>query len=106
MSFLLTWNAKNLRFYGHFSETLTFPRHISHFRSCGESRTLLPIGSAATEFVLMLLLPAAIGTFVLVNLLCACLAMGVGFAAGVWFFGAKMAKPAEAGRKSRSKTCR
>jgi diguanylate cyclase len=43
----------------------------------------------------MLLLPAAIGTFLLVNLLCACLALGVGFAAGVWFFGAKMAKPAE-----------
>ncbi len=42
----------------------------------------------------MLLLPAAIGTFVLVNLLCACLALAVGFAAGVWFFGAKMAKPA------------
>ena len=42
----------------------------------------------------MLLLPAAIGTFLLVNLLCACLALGVGFAAGVWFFGAKMAKPA------------
>ena len=44
----------------------------------------------------MLLLPAAIGTFLLVNLLCACLALGVGFAAGVWFFGAKMAKPAAA----------
>src|SRR4051794_34516380 len=42
----------------------------------------------------MFLLPAAIGTFVLVNLLCACVALGVGFAAGVWFFGAKMAKPA------------
>jgi diguanylate cyclase len=42
----------------------------------------------------MLLLPAAIGTFLLVNLLCACVALGVGFAAGVWFFGAKMAKPA------------
>ncbi len=43
----------------------------------------------------MLLLPAAIGTFLLVNLLCACVALGVGFAAGVWFFGAKMAKPAK-----------
>jgi diguanylate cyclase len=42
----------------------------------------------------MLLLPAAIGTFLVVNLLCACIALGVGFAAGVWFFGAKMAKPA------------
>src|SRR4051812_41437108 len=42
----------------------------------------------------MFLLPAAVGTFLLVNLLCACLALGVGFAAGVWFFGAKMAKPA------------
>lgn len=43
----------------------------------------------------MFLLPAAIGTFLLVNLLCACVALGVGFAAGIWFFGAKMAKPAE-----------
>jgi diguanylate cyclase len=41
----------------------------------------------------MLLLPAAIGTFLIVNLLCACIALGIGFAAGVWFFGAKMAKP-------------
>jgi diguanylate cyclase len=42
----------------------------------------------------MFVLPAAIGTFLLVNLLCACIALGVGFAAGVWFFGAKLAKPA------------
>ena len=50
----------------------------------------------------MLLLPAAIGAFLLVNLLCACIALGVGFAAGVWFFGAKMAKPAadEAAKKA------
>jgi diguanylate cyclase len=41
----------------------------------------------------MFILPAAVGTFLLVNLLCACIALGVGFAAGVWFFGAKMAKP-------------
>src|SRR5262245_14962145 len=41
----------------------------------------------------MFLLPAAIGTFVLVNLLCACLALAVGFAAGVWFFGAETAQP-------------
>src|SRR5262245_14405098 len=41
----------------------------------------------------MLFLPAAIGTFLLVNLLCACVALGVGFGAGVWFFGAKMTKP-------------
>jgi diguanylate cyclase len=41
----------------------------------------------------MFLLPAAVGTFLLVNLLCACAALGVGFAAGVWFFGAKMVKP-------------
>jgi diguanylate cyclase len=40
----------------------------------------------------MLILPAAIGTFLLVNLLCACVALGVGFAAGVWFFGGKMAE--------------
>ena len=45
----------------------------------------------------MFLLPAAIGTFLLVNLLCACIALGVGFAAGVWFFGAKMAKPRRQG---------
>ena len=42
----------------------------------------------------MFILPAAIGTFLLVNLLCACVALGVGFAAGVWFFGAKLARPA------------
>ena len=42
----------------------------------------------------MFLLPAAIGTFLIVNLICACIALGIGFAAGVWFFGAKMAKPA------------
>ena len=42
----------------------------------------------------MFFLPAAIGAFLLVNLLCACIALGVGFAAGVWFIGAKMAKPA------------
>jgi diguanylate cyclase len=41
----------------------------------------------------MFILPAAIGTFLLVNLLCACIALGVGFAVGVWFFGAKLAKP-------------
>jgi diguanylate cyclase len=49
----------------------------------------------------MLFLPAAIGTFLLVNLLCACLALGVGFAAGVWFFGAKMAKPAAQDRRKK-----
>ena len=49
----------------------------------------------------MLVLPAAIGTFLLVNLLCACIALGVGFAAGVWFFGAKMAKPADQDAKLR-----
>jgi diguanylate cyclase len=41
----------------------------------------------------LFVLPAAVGTFLLVNLLCACVALGVGFAAGVWFFGAKLAKP-------------
>jgi diguanylate cyclase len=49
----------------------------------------------------MFVLPAAIGTFLLVNLLCACIALGVGFAAGVWFFGAKLAKPAEAERRKK-----
>jgi len=43
---------------------------------------------------IMFVLPAAIGTFLLVNVVCAVVALGVGFAAGVWFFGAKMAKPA------------
>ncbi len=51
----------------------------------------------------MFLLPAAIGTFLLVNLLCACVALGVGFAAGVWFFGAKMAKPADSAATRRQK---
>jgi diguanylate cyclase len=44
----------------------------------------------------MYVLPAATGTFLLVNLACACLALGIGFAAGVWFFGAKLAKPTAA----------
>src|SRR5262245_20717797 len=42
-----------------------------------------------------MILPATIGIFLAVNLLCACIALGVGFAAGVWFFGAKMAKPVD-----------
>ncbi len=42
----------------------------------------------------MFLLPAAVGTFLVVNLLCACIALGVGFAAGIWFVAAKMGKPA------------
>lgn len=37
----------------------------------------------------MFVLPAAIGTLLLVNLLCACVALAVGFAAGVWFFGGR-----------------
>jgi diguanylate cyclase len=41
----------------------------------------------------MFVLPAAIGTFLLVNLVCACIAMGIGFGAGIWFFGTKLAKP-------------
>lgn len=40
----------------------------------------------------MLVLPAAIGTFLLVNLLCACVALGIGFAAGVLFASGKNAK--------------
>lgn len=43
----------------------------------------------------MLVLPAAIGSFLIVNLLCACIALGVGFAAGVWFFGAKVVSATE-----------
>lgn len=42
----------------------------------------------------MLVLPAAIGAFLLVNLLCACIALGVGFAAGAWFIGSRIPKPA------------
>ena len=54
----------------------------------------MPIDSPF-EIVVMLVLPAALGAFLFVNLLCACVALGVGFAAGVWFFGAKMAKSAD-----------
>jgi diguanylate cyclase len=41
----------------------------------------------------MLVLPAALGSFIFVNLVCACIALGVGFAAGIWFLGFKMARP-------------
>lgn len=41
----------------------------------------------------MLVMPAAIGAFLLVNLLCACIALGVGFAAGAWFIGSKIPSP-------------
>lgn len=41
----------------------------------------------------MLVMPAAIGAFLLVNLLCACLALGVGFAAGAWFIGSRVPRP-------------
>ena len=34
----------------------------------------------------MFVLTASIGTLVTVNVICACVALGVGFAAGVWFF--------------------
>jgi diguanylate cyclase len=47
----------------------------------------------------MLILPAAIGTYLLVNLLCACVALGVGFGAGVWFFGTKESKPVASAKK-------
>ena len=36
----------------------------------------------------MLLLLASTGSLLVVNLICACVALAVGFAAGVWFFGA------------------
>jgi diguanylate cyclase len=41
------------------------------------------------------------GSFLVVNLLCACIALGIGFAAGIWFVGAKTGKPADedAGKK-------
>ena len=47
----------------------------------------------------MFVMPAAIGTFLLVNVICAAVALSAGFIAGVWFFGvrkaaaAKIAKP-------------
>lgn len=47
----------------------------------------------------MLVMPAAIGVFLAVNLLCACVALGLGFAAGVWFYGAHIARPAAAAAK-------
>jgi diguanylate cyclase len=40
----------------------------------------------------MFMLPAAIGAFLLVNLVCACLTLAVVIAAGVWFFGARSAR--------------
>jgi diguanylate cyclase len=41
----------------------------------------------------MVVMPAAIGTFLLVNVVCACVALAAGFAAGVWFFGARRVEP-------------
>jgi diguanylate cyclase len=38
-------------------------------------------------------MPAVTTTFLLVNLACACVALGVGFTAGVWFFGGRVSKP-------------
>src|SRR5882757_4436421 len=40
----------------------------------------------------MFMLPAAIGAFLLVNLVCACLTLVVAIAAGIWFFGARSAR--------------
>jgi diguanylate cyclase len=40
---------------------------------------------------LMFVIPAAIGTFLFVNVICAAVALTVGFAAGVWFFGMRRA---------------
>jgi diguanylate cyclase len=45
------------------------------------------------ESTIMFVLPAAIDTLLMVNLLCACIALAVGFAAGVWFFGARPSGP-------------
>jgi diguanylate cyclase len=39
----------------------------------------------------MFVMPAAIGTFLLVNVICAAVALSAGFAAGVWFFGMRRA---------------
>jgi diguanylate cyclase len=47
----------------------------------------------------MLVLPAAIGSFLVVNLLCALVALGLGFGAGVWFFGVKIAHTVEKPQK-------
>ena len=46
----------------------------------------------------MFVLPAEIGAFVFVNLLCACLALGLGFAAGAFAFGGKLAQPTDEDR--------
>jgi diguanylate cyclase len=44
----------------------------------------------------MFVMPAAIGTFLFVNVVCAFIALAAGFAAGVWFFGARRsAAPAQ-----------
>jgi diguanylate cyclase len=40
----------------------------------------------------MIVLSAVTSTFLLVNLACACMALGVGFTAGVWFFGGRVAQ--------------
>jgi diguanylate cyclase len=40
----------------------------------------------------MFMLPAAIGAFLLVNLVCACLTLVVAIVAGIWFFGARSAR--------------
>src|SRR5262245_29279376 len=42
----------------------------------------------------MFVLLAAIGTYLLVNLLCACLTLGLIVAAAVWFFGTRPARAA------------
>src|SRR5215204_3359539 len=40
----------------------------------------------------MFVLPGAVGAFLLVNLVCACLTLVVVIAAGLWFFGARAAR--------------
>jgi diguanylate cyclase len=45
------------------------------------------------ESIEMIVPLAVTTTFLLVNLACACVALGVGFTAGVWFFGGRVANP-------------
>src|SRR5262245_8913717 len=76
-------------------------RDATRFPARGDRRfasASVPLGTK-----LMIFMPAAIGTFLLVNLLCACVALGVGFGAGVWFFGARMAKPVKLAPPEKSK---
>jgi diguanylate cyclase len=97
--FLLTHRTRKLRFHDRFTPNFDDPKYLSRLY-CSRHALICPTVSALFRDLRMLVLPAAIGTFILVNLLCAFVALGLGFAAGVWFFGAKMAS-AEAARPAK-----